>query len=142
LKNTDDAGLRGIQDIGEFLTKRMLDFASDKSFNRKTEQKVFEDTFAVLKGALAEDSFRRYDTTTDRFLGGFLISSYEVIAVGVGKHAAEWIKMKPLARQGELVKRIKGVWSDSQFQNYSGSGVRASSRIPVIVPLGRKLFKP
>jgi hypothetical protein len=142
LKNTNEAGLKGIEDIGEFLTKRMLEFANDKSFNRESEQQEFEDTFKILGETLADDSFRRYDSNRDRFLGGFLISSYEVIAVGVGDNIAAWLKMNPLPRKDDIVKRIKSVWSNQQFQDYSGSGVRASSRIPVIVPLGKNLFRP
>jgi hypothetical protein len=34
------------------------------------------------------------------------------------------------------------VWQKEQFTSKSGSGIRASSRVPNTIPLGRKLFKP
>jgi hypothetical protein len=34
------------------------------------------------------------------------------------------------------------VWKNPTFKNWSGSGIRASSRIPKLVPLGREIFKP
>jgi hypothetical protein len=32
------------------------------------------------------------------------------------------------------------MWADAKFVENSGSGVRASSRVPKIVPFGRALF--
>jgi hypothetical protein len=141
LKNSDDNGLKGIQDIGEFLTARMLEFVKDKSFDRKSEQMVFQQTFSVLESSLSDDCFRRYDPTSERFLGGFLISAFEVVAIGVGSNIEGWSSTTVIERKNDLKSRIRSVWGNEQFQNYSGSGVRASSRIPVLVPLGKKLFK-
>jgi hypothetical protein len=141
LKSTEIEGLKGIQDIGEFLTKRMLEFVGDKGFNKAKEKDSFVKTFDILNSALGDDCFRRFDAVTNRFLGGFLISAFEVIAVGVGTHYATWARSDLKERNEELAKRVRAVWGEAEFQKYSGSGVRASSRIPVLVPLGKTLFK-
>jgi hypothetical protein len=141
LKNTETDDLRGIEDIGDFLTKQMLRFVEDKTFAKEREKGIFSKTFEVLDSALGDDCFRRYDPVSRRFLGGFLISAFEVIAVGVGSNCDEWRKMDPAVAKEEIGKRARSVWSQADFQNYSGSGVRASSRIPVLVPLGKTLFR-
>jgi hypothetical protein len=129
------AGLVNLGDLGEFLTEKAKTLARDKAFDWKSEEEAFRATFALLAKTLGGDSFRRYENARDRFLGGFSISAFEVVALGVGYN------YKKLAAVPELViERVKQVWYEEDFVQNSGAGIRASTRIPKIVPFGRKHF--
>jgi hypothetical protein len=70
-----------------------------------------------------------------RFVGGFSISAFEVIALGIG-HNVAGAKKEPK----QVVQKAQRIWADTFFTDNSGSGVRASSRLPKIIPYGRQLF--
>ena len=90
-----------------------------------------------MADALGDDSFRRYDHHRRRHLGRFLISAFEVVAMGLGFN---------VARQGYEIDRervqtvARDIWRDGKFLTAIGSGVGTSSRIPVTIPRGRALF--
>ena len=72
-------------------------------------------------------------------MGPFSLSAYEVIAVGIGANCdgAEY------AGDAEAIAdKVRSVWTNDVYRQYSGSGVRGSARLPHLVPLGRALFAP
>jgi hypothetical protein len=129
------AELAAVADMGEFLTDKAVALASDKSFDRSGEEKAFKATFALLSSALGSDSFRRYDVGKRKFVGGFSVSAYEVVALGVGYNYKQ-LRQDP----SDIADIAKAFWTDPEFTRNSGSGVRASTRVPKIVPLGRRKF--
>jgi hypothetical protein len=129
------AALKTIGDVGEFLTEKAKALAQDKAFDYKKEEAAFRETFAILSSTLEDNAFRRYDKTKERFVGGFSVSAFEAVAIGMGYNP------KTAATKPFLVeKKIKAMWADKEFVENSGSGVRASSRVPNIVPYGRAIF--
>ncbi len=142
LKNADAAILRNIGDMSDFLDKRSLEFARSDQFDLDTEGNTFAQTFDILDSALGDDAFRRYDGVTDRFLGGFAVSAFEAITVGVHANLDAWTKLDASERNVSLRGRAQQLWSDQEFRTNSGSGIRASGRIPKTVPRGRALFTP
>lgn len=109
--------------------------ARDRSFDKGKEEEAFRTTFQLLANTLGPNAFRRYDQSRNRFLGGFSISAFEAVALGVGYN------FRNLDPASELLsERAKSVWSNPIFLANSGAGVRASTRIPRIVPVGRSLF--
>jgi hypothetical protein len=133
-----DDRLTKIGDLGDLLTDEILTLAGDADFQREPEEAAFRSTFRVLSAALQDDSFRRYDAGKEKFTGGFLISAYEVIALGLG-YCIEPAGAVPKTA-GDIRAVAVNLWSNSTFLGGIGSGVRASTRIPVTVPLGRQLF--
>jgi len=130
--------LKSIGDLSDFLTKEAVRFARDGSYDRHSEEQAFEWTFRALADATGEDSFRRFDHDKSRFSGGFLISAFEAVALGLGYHwSAGDAAPPPTGIQG----RVEGLWSDQRFLSGMGAGVRASSRIPVVIPVGREVFR-
>jgi hypothetical protein len=127
--------LKTIGDMGDFLTDRTIELAKQENFDWDAEATAFRKTFALLRDQLGSDAFRRYDAQKKRFVGGFSISAFEVIALGVGYNVARAQKDPK-----QVVKRAQQIWADAFFTDNSGSGVRASSRLPKIVPYGRQLF--
>ncbi len=131
--------LGNLIDIGPFLTSRIVEMAEDPGFNRAREEAAFRRTFGLLANALGEDSFRKYDHVKGKVTGPVLISGFEVMALGLGfyAHSADF---NPTGE--DIQTKHKQVWNNPAFINGTGSGIRAMSRLPITIPLGRQLFAP
>lgn len=124
------------KDVSVFLTDRMREMALNKKLDYSHIEKAFKKTFDILNEALGDNSFRRYKADQNRFFGGFLLSAYEVIALGIGYH------YQHPPQTNEISSRIKTIWSNSTYQKWSGAGVNAARRLPYLVPFGREVFSP
>lgn len=128
-----------INDLGNFLDDAAERFASDESFDTSKEKRVFATTFRLLSENYGDDIFRRYDRAKSRHLGGFLISAFEVFAIGLGSK----IEDKGDTIDSERLKKVvQGTWSDPNFLENVGSGISGSRRIPVVVPYARTRLAP
>ncbi len=123
-------------DVSEFLTARMREEALKTDLDYSHIEQAFDITFNLLNQTIGDDSFKRYRKKDDKFLGGFLLSAYEIIALGIGYHYKN-----PLPPD-QISQRIKTIWSDSTYKKWSGAGVNAARRLPYLIPLGRKVFSP
>ena len=124
-----------IDDLGNFLDDEAERFAGDESFDTTEEQAVFTTTFGLLAAHYGDDIFRRYDRTKKRHLGGFLISAFEVFAIGLGSRINS---TDASLDSTQLKKVVRNTWSDPDFINNVGSGISASRRIPVVIPYARR----
>lgn len=130
-----EAKLSTIGDMGEFLTDRAVELAEKKDLDTDAEERAFRETFLVLRAQLGDDSFRRFDWQKEKFVGGFSVSAFEAVALGVGfNHEAN------LTHSEHIFQKVKDIWRTPEFVDNSGSGVRASSRVPKILPFARRLF--
>lgn len=125
-----------IGDMGDFLTDRVMTFARANHLDLKKEEEIFRGTFRLLRDQLGGDSFRRYDPQRQRFLGGFLVSAYEVVALGIGYNYEKYNGDVPK----DIPAKAASIWTNPAFTQNSGSGIRAAGRVPHTIPLGRKLF--
>ncbi len=127
--------LAQVKDIGIFLTDQMIELAEKEVIDFPQYERAFYTTFNILVRTTGGNSFRRYVPNSDRYTGGFLLSAYEVIALGVGfNHLG-------LPNDDDLTNRIKNVWESEIYAAWSGSGITAMRRLPHIIPLGREIFK-
>ena len=131
--------LRRIGDIGEFLTDKIVWFARSPEYEdwKANEDRAFRDTFARLAQSLGDKSFKKYDAENGSHSGGFLISAFEPIALGVGFNCENY---GSAGVSEAIAKESRKLWSNPDFLNNSGMGVNASTRIPANVPLGRRVF--
>ncbi|MCA8990709.1 MAG: DUF262 domain-containing protein [Planctomycetaceae bacterium] len=128
--------LRQIGDLGEFLTDEMMKYLEGFEERREEDEFAFRQTFSILASELAENAFRKYDSSKRKFVGGFLISGYECVALGIAYH----VELNEEWRPENLKQKIKSMWASSVFTTSTGSGVRASTRIPQTVNKGRETF--
>jgi len=142
-KHATQEELRQMQDVGEYLTEAMKRMAEDPNFNFVAERDSFVRTFQLLESATGDNSFRRYDSRSNRFLGGFLVSAFEGIAVGLGRNIDSWSSadVPEEQRNERLLNRVKSLWKDSSFQKNSGAGIRGTTRAIALIPLSSSLFK-
>lgn len=132
--------MQNLRDLSKFLNTTMLDLTHKKRLVGKTDIDAFKSTFALLSESLGEDSFRRYDPSKRRYSGGFLVSAFEVIALGLGYHIDAWAD-EPNAVE-EIRKRVKLLWQRGRFLAQPRMGVAASVRVPLSIGEGRKAFEP
>jgi hypothetical protein len=128
--------IKSIGDIGDFITDQMTIIAGSKKFQRKRAKELFNSTFQILSETMGEDSFKRFNVEKGRHEGGFLLSLYEVVALGVAYNIAAGT----LCDRSEISERARSVWSGGIFRTWAKSGVTATRRLPHLVPLGRDLF--
>jgi uncharacterized protein with ParB-like and HNH nuclease domain len=124
------------RDVHVFLTEKMREMASDKDLDYHHIETAFKTTFDLLNETTGDDSFKRYKSEQNRFLGGFLLSAYEVVALGIGYN------YKNLPQTNQISERIKSIWSHPTYKKWSGAGVNAAIRLPYLIPLGRQVFSP
>lgn len=132
--NMDKGKLLSLGDVGEFLTDQIVTFAEARA-GSQGEQEKFTQVFDYISGTIGPNAFRRYDPTRKKHVGGFLVSAFEVVALGLASQDR-------FPAPEEFETRVRDLWSNPTFQKYSGAGARASTRIPHLIPLGRELFRP
>lgn len=137
LSQIDESEIKSIGDVGDFLTDKMTEVSQNKKFKRAPVKKLFDDTFDILQKTLEDNSFKRYNFKKGRHEGGFLLSLFEVIALGVAFNISEGT----LCDENELAHRAQSVWKNKAFTEWASSGVNASRRLPRLIPFGRILFK-
>ena len=136
-KNINLDEIKGVYDLADFITQKMIEYADSPDFNLAKEEEIFKKTFDFINHTISDDAFKRYNTNKDAFQGRFLLSMYETIAVGVGKNFA---KGDLTFSTEETREKVSSVWRNENFQSRTGSGVSVSSRLPVLIPLGENLF--
>ena len=137
LFDKDDISVKKLGgDVHVFLTETMRKVASNKELDYHHIETAFKTTFDLLDETIGEDSFKKYKPEQDRFLGGFLLSAYEVVALGIGYN------YKHLPQKNLISDKIKGIWSHETYQTRSGGGFNATRRLPYLIPLGREVFSP
>ncbi len=136
LANRSEEGLSQFRDLRELLTGSILEYAEDRGFDRTEQKDRFRRTFAVLNSGLNGSAFRRYEASSDRFLGGFSVSAFEVVSTGIAENLNIW---EP-ASGADLKEKVGSVWADEDFKRYGGGGINPTTRIPRTVALGRRLF--
>jgi hypothetical protein len=139
LNMTPDDGLRRFSEMDTFLTDRILEISRDSSFDRNLWKQLFEDVFGVLS-RMGLDVFRKYDRVKERSVGAFSVSAYEAVILGISENIEAWKQLNPGEAEGLLRERVAALWEDSEFKRYSGAGIRATQRAPMMRPTGTRIF--
>lgn len=135
LRKIDENVLKGIVDVDTFFTEKIKEIAIDTSYDFEKEATAFEKTFQLLGECMAGDSFRKYDLNKQKFSGGFLLAPFETIALGIGYNYEQYN-----ATCFEPRNKILELWSNPEYTSAFGRGKDARTRLPKLIPLGRKLF--
>lgn len=123
-------------DVGLFITEKMTELAENKRFKKSAASKLFKSTFEIVNNSIGEDAFKRFNVKKGRHEGGFLLSLYETVALGIAYNLAN----DSLCEENEIHERAQSLWSNTEFKSSATSGTRAGQRLPRLIPLGRRLF--
>lgn len=146
LKNTRSITSSMLEDVGNFLTSEMINIftpesdpsESTKQFDFDSEKNIFCKTFELLNRALSENSFKRYEK--GKYIGAFSLSIYEILSIGLSKHLEKYD-----INNNDDIRKIQEISmhlpTNDTFREASGSGTRASRRLPQFIELADQLFK-
>jgi hypothetical protein len=126
------------RDVSEFLTDNISRLFVDQNIASNLEEARFKKLFTLLSKAAGDSPFKRFNG--EKFVGRFLDSAFEPIAVGLGHNLDDYDENNPADIQ-LVEERIKSLWVVPDMLNNVGSGSNAKSRIPRLVTLGRAHFK-
>jgi len=127
-------------DVHEYLDDALFQLASADALNMEEEGEVFIKTFDFLESALGNRSFQRWNGNV--FTGKFLMSLFEVIAVGTSKNLAALEAMDQAQRNAFLEEAARGLWDNQDFTQNSGAGVRGTTRLSNLLPVAEELMRP
>lgn len=128
--------INGNEDIGDFLTDKLVELIESKEFDFETEEDVFKRTFSYLDELLAEDSFKKYDSNKGVFKGACLISSFEAIIVGISENIDNIITRDT----EEVINIIKGIYVSEAYMRSTVKGTRPINRFKVLTINSREIF--
>jgi len=124
------------KELSDFFDDINEQILTDQNFDYSNKKIQFDKTFAYINSILGEEAFKRYDGT--KFKGKFLESAFEAISVGISKN----IDTYQIPNDNDLIiEKIKKLHSEDYFQQYTGSGSNAKTRVPKIIPFAIEYFK-
>jgi len=126
----------GIPDLGKFLTEKMSAILGSSEFDGAVPADVFHRTFARLYEVLGDNALRKFDTGRDRFMGPFLISAFELVALGVA-----W-NIDFVERQSDawLEEKVRRAWNLDNLNEIYGRAISSRRRLPRLLEAGREHF--
>lgn len=133
-----EAGL----DVHEYLDKALETIAADENYPLAGEQLAFSQTFDWINQALNGLAFKKWNAQSQVFAGKFLMSAFEVIAIGISRNLVALEAMSPEVRNKFIVERVKALATDAIFSANSGGGVRGTTRLTNLLPMGANFFQP
>ena len=92
---------------------------------------IFLRVFCVLEKACGDNALRRYDRSKSKFSGPFLISAFELVALGVAAN----IELVESQSPQWLDQKIKEIWADPRATGIYGQGVSTARRLPKTLEL-------
>ena len=114
--------------------------ATNANYDMPAEAAIFNRTFQYLNDALGNKAFKRWNGHA--FGGKFLLSVFEVLATGVAANVDALGQMGANARNTFIQTAAQNLWANEVFTANSGSGVRGTTRLPKLLPLGAPLLNP
>ena len=127
-------------DVHEYLDDALVKMATNGDFDFSAEAAVFIRTFAILNSSLGGLAFKRWNGTD--FGGKFLMSVFEVVALGVSRNIDAIDALGDGASREFVKERCRLLWLDATFAKNSGAGVRGTSRLSNLLPLAKDFFIP
>lgn len=108
--------------ISDFIDQEVL--ALIKEGDRKQFEDDFKYTFDRLNALLGERSFHKYNQSSNKFRGGFNVSSFEMLSIGISKNSSY---IRDISDE-DLKNKIKEIYLNPSVQSLLGRGVRAIKR--------------
>ena len=136
LYNIEIYKVNEIPDLSQFLTKEMRVTLDVDNETLAIIASRFERVFNALDEACGDNALRKFDKAKSKFTGPFLISAFELVALGVA-YNIDFVE-----NQGTLwlEDKVQKIWSDSRIDGIYGQGVSTARRLPRTLDIGRIFF--
>ncbi|WP_280149094.1 GmrSD restriction endonuclease domain-containing protein [Bacillus safensis] len=126
-------------DIHDLLTRKMRDICSHNNIDLSKEQQIFDKTFELLRNSLSESAFKKYYNKESRFKGQVMLSSFEIIAIGVAENLEKITRMENPREY--IATKVKNLYDSIEYKEIQNiiSG-RAVTRFKTLTELGKNYF--
>ncbi|CEO39412.1 DUF262 domain-containing protein [Photobacterium kishitanii] len=121
--------------MGDFIDKETIRLM--KNSDTEKFKDIFKRTFDKLKNCLADQSFHKYDIQKDRFKGGFNVSVFEMLTIGISSNITQ---VEQLGND-LLIAKIKEIYVTNEIQTSFGRGVRAIKRFKDVTNFSKTYFE-
>lgn len=128
--------LSSLRDFSQVLDDESVALAAVYPHGSEKLQQIFTTTFDTIAGSGGEQVFRRWDEKRGEFKGSFLLTAFEVFALGLGYHIAAGTPYKT-----DLIAVVKEFWRRPEMQGGFATGRSTEKRLTDFVPLGRELLR-
>lgn len=118
-----------VSDYLDEVSKKLCAY-SDEQFDALEAD--FNSVFSLIHSVAGESSFRRYKD--GKYIGGFQESTFEFITIGVYKNRD---KLDKINLKGKMVS----VFTNSAFNQYTGSGSNIKVRVPKFLDAAPEHFR-
>src|SRR5690606_9023516 len=125
LKDTEPSEMNSVTDLGIFLDDKTVKYYEANFDSWDETKKLFERTFKLIKEKVGDDAFKRYNLEKDIFYGGFIVSAFEMVALGIAKNIDHWE-----AHGDQIRQKIIDCWQKISDDNISWKGYSAAGRLP------------
>ncbi|WP_216603073.1 DUF262 domain-containing protein [Vibrio coralliilyticus] len=121
--------------ISEFIDKETIRLVNTADYNAFSS--AFKRTFDMLNLTLGENTFKKYDSQINKFKGGFNVSIFEILTIGIASNIDSVSSLGSKA----LEEKIKDIQSEEEIVKSLGRGVRAIKRFRDTTLFSRAYFK-
>lgn len=135
LHSRESVSSNALRSFAQFLDNEAVSLAMEFPKNKSKLEKVFNKTFEVLWKGGGENAFRKWDTQRKTFVGGFLNTAFEVIAMGLGYRVAGGLKYRD-----DIANAAKELWKRSDMGTRFATGLSTEVRLAKVLPIGRDLM--
>lgn len=94
---------------------------------------AFYETFSLL-GTFGPDVFRKWDSSKREFVGGFLNTAFEIVAIGLG-----WNLRKGVPHRTDIPAVVKALWARPEMKAGFATGMATETRLARMLPIGRQI---
>jgi transcriptional regulator with XRE-family HTH domain len=127
-------------DIHEVLTKKLRSICTENNLDLVKEKEIFDKTFKLLNNALGKNAFKKYFSAEKRFKGQVMLSSFEIIAIGIANNLEAITNLaNPAAFVYDKVTALYNSREYSEAQNIISG--RAVTRFTTLTELGKEYFR-
>lgn len=127
--------LGSLRDFSQVLDDESVKLAAGFPAESEKLRHIFTTTFDTIAENGGEQVFRRWDENRGEFKGSFLLTAFEVFAIGLGYHIAAGTPYK-----AGLIAVVKEFWRRPEMQGGFATGRSTEKRLSEFVPLGRELL--
>ncbi len=128
-------------DVNEYLDLAARKLCDLTAAELAEETDAFNWTFDLLWKAFSGDAFRRWDG--NRHTGRSMLAAFDVITYGMMENRQAIAAIPTDAqRQDWLIAKVHELWANDTYSNYSGQGVRGTTRLANLLPFAVDYFRP
>jgi uncharacterized protein with ParB-like and HNH nuclease domain len=120
----------------DYLNEEIIKRAVEKEYDWQKDIESFKKTFEILNDTLGENAFKNFNVKKNKFQGGFVVSAFEVIALGIGYNLSN----KNLTNE-RIIELTKKFWAEKNSGKIKWSGRNTTHRLLITLAYGRKLYK-